>query len=179
MGTPPFRLGSSMIKLNHTRQSGFTLIELLMVVAIIGILAAIAIPNLLTAINRARQKRTISAMRNIATAWEARALDTDGYTAAGVTFAWPAVSLAHADVTAILTPDYLKAVPDEDGWGNLYQFSIDGATNSQVYAIRSAAYRGEFEGDTYEVGLTSKLECDIVYSNGTFIRYPQEGMGNN
>ena len=69
-----------MIKRN---QKGFTLIELLIVVAIIGILAAIAIPNLLTAMQRAKQKRTMADMRTIATAWEARATDINTYNAAG------------------------------------------------------------------------------------------------
>src|SRR5437660_10789719 len=65
------------------KQKGFTLIELLIVVAIIGILAAIAIPNLLTAMQRSKQKRTMADMRTIATAWEARATDLNKYNAAG------------------------------------------------------------------------------------------------
>ena len=150
-----------------------------MVVAIIGILAAIAIPNLLTAINRAKQKRTISAIRNIATAWETRAIDGSGYTAAGATFAWPGVDLGYDGLTAILSPDYLKTVPDEDGWGTPFDFGASAESGAQVYAIRSAAYDKVFDGDSYEVGLTSSMNCDIVYSNGNFISYPQQGMGSN
>ena len=58
---------------------GFTLIELLIVVAIIGIIAAIAIPNLLNAIDRGKQKRTMADMRSIGTAMESFAVDNNVY----------------------------------------------------------------------------------------------------
>jgi prepilin-type N-terminal cleavage/methylation domain-containing protein len=58
---------------------GFTLIELLIVVAIIAILAAIAVPNLLEAQVRAKVSRSKSDMRTIATGLEAYKTDNTHY----------------------------------------------------------------------------------------------------
>jgi len=55
--------------------AGFTLIELLIVVAIIAILAAIAVPNFLEAQIRAKVSRALSDMRTIATGLETYAVD--------------------------------------------------------------------------------------------------------
>jgi prepilin-type N-terminal cleavage/methylation domain-containing protein len=59
---------------------GFTLIELLIVVAIIAILAAIAVPNFLEAQTRAKVSRVKSDLRTVATAMEAYAVDFNALT---------------------------------------------------------------------------------------------------
>ena len=64
-------------------QKGFTLIELLIVVAIIGIIAAILIPNLLDALQKAKQKATVADVRNIGTAWYSWMTDQASASAAG------------------------------------------------------------------------------------------------
>lgn len=58
---------------------GFTLIELLIVVAIIAILAAIAVPNFLEAQVRAKVTRCKNDMRSLATAMEAYRIDNSKY----------------------------------------------------------------------------------------------------
>jgi prepilin-type N-terminal cleavage/methylation domain-containing protein len=60
-------------------QKGFTLIELLIVVAIIAILAAIAVPNFLEAQTRSKISRVRADMRSLATAMEAYFSDHNEY----------------------------------------------------------------------------------------------------
>lgn len=60
-------------------RKGFTLIELLIVVAIIAILAAIAVPNFLEAQTRAKISRTYADLRTYATACESYHIDHNKY----------------------------------------------------------------------------------------------------
>ena len=60
-------------------RKGFTLIELLIVVAIIAILAAIAVPNFLEAQTRAKVSRVKSDIRSLATAVETYFIDAGKY----------------------------------------------------------------------------------------------------
>ena len=147
---------------------GFTLVELLIIVAIIGILSGIAVVLYGVALNRARQKRTAADMRTIATAWEERAADTSSYLISGYTF--PTEAIAFTELNAELIPTYARQIPEFDGWGHRFEFAA-GPEKSE-WAIRSRGRDGLVDGDEYEPGLTDSPDCDMVFANGTFLRYP-------
>ena len=158
------------------RSKGFTIVELLIVVAVIAILAAIAIPNLLMALQRARQKRTMATMRNIATAWEARATDVSKYNAAGLAVDGMSQIVTMDDLEMALQPTYIKALPRQDGWNRDFQGVTEapwnGSPQAQRYAIISSARDGVVETSP-TLGATSDYDCDIIYSNGLFLQYPE------
>lgn len=68
---------------------GFTLIELLIVVAIIGILAAIAVPNFLNAQTRAKIAKVQGDFKALATALEMYRLDNGRYISRAYNISWP------------------------------------------------------------------------------------------
>ena len=151
-------------------------------VAIIGIIAAIAIANYLNALQRTKQKRTMADMRSIAIAWEARAVDTKAYNAAAAPFNVPPNTIAYSDLTTMLGPTYMRNIPRTDAWGWALDFSADqpiGASQqAAVYCIRSPGRDGQFIGNGYTPGPTTSFDCDIVYSGGAFVVWPEGTQGH-
>jgi len=143
-------------------QAGFTLIELLIVVAIIGLIAALAMPNLMSALQRAKQTKTIADIKSIGSALENYAVDNNVYPK-GLTNADAGV------VAGFVSPLYLRKVPPADGWNNPWH--IETSANGTLYTITS--YGRDGQPGPVNGGPTGGLDCDIVYTNGSFYQWPQ------
>ena len=149
------------------KQKGFTLIELLIVVAIIGIIAAIAIPNLLNAIDRGKQKRSMADLRSVGTSVEEYAIDNSFYPNVA-----SEADIAGSALETSVEPIYIRNVPTADGWGWQMRYVSD----TTIYTVGSLAKDGSGGGSLTVSGgggPTTDFDCDIVFSAGSFIQWPE------
>jgi prepilin-type N-terminal cleavage/methylation domain-containing protein len=154
------------------KTKGFTLIELLIVIAIIGIVAAIAIPNLLTALQKSKLKATIGDMKSIGTAIESYMTDNSMAPGGGD------FNLI-ADISIFLAPFYIKVIPDRDAWNGFLNYESGALGLNQLrYSIISYGRGGVSNGvninnNGYIITSLEDFENDLCFSNGVFTQAPK------
>ena len=168
-----------MLKI-HNRQRGFTLIELLIVVAIIGIIAAILIPNFLDALHKGRQKRSMGDLRQMGLALGMFWTDNGGAAAAGQSGGtWTesdwAGTASIQDLKDALVPDYSATIPEQDAWGHdlVYAIELDNPPRTR-YALMISPGRDGAQNNVTETGTfdPTDFDQDIVWGDGSFLRAP-------
>lgn len=166
---------------------GFTLIELLIVVAIIGILAVLLVPNAITAIQKAKQKSTMKSIATIGTAVADYITDNGNAPASSGTYS------AGDEFYSALSPFYIRVLPENDEWGT--PFNVWCNENATEYGI-SDPLDGDFlissfgrggaqedwnfldtdpEAGRFVVNEMEDFTYDLVSFSGSWIRAPKTG----
>lgn len=170
---------------------GFTLIEVLIVVAIIGILAVLLIPNAITAIQKSKQKSTMKDIVAIATAASDYVSDNGEWT-----IVQSGDINSSSEFVQAITPFHIKICPVLDYWGEPYKvylgnqaairsiaaddvgpddfviesYGRDGVSDGWVYDPTST------EDDYYTVDNWPAFKFDMVNWQGSWLRAPRVAL---
>ncbi len=140
-------------------KKGFTLIELLVVIVVIGILAAIAIPAFMNAMENAKRKATMGDLRNYGNALGMYYTENNAY---------PPDTNNINDLYNQLVPYAVSNINTKDSWRN--DFAYDSGFDD--YTVKSNGKDGipalawDPSDDT---AVYDDYNLDILYSNGTFV----------
>jgi prepilin-type N-terminal cleavage/methylation domain-containing protein len=153
------------MKHNRSKELGFTLIELLVVIVIIGILAAIALPNFIKARNKAREAEVKSNIHAIQIALERYAVDSGGV--------YPSFSIG-AERDFNLIKGYIEKY--YGGGNDVSQFPVAGVT---PFALTADATKEIIPGSRIRISMDPMIQFGYLseYPTNPFSRR-DTGMWN-
>ena len=142
------------------------LLALLVIVLVPAV--SIVVPNVMNARERGKQKRTMSAMRSIATGCESYSIDNNQYPNFPV-----ATTQGFDELMRLLEPTYGKEIVRVDGWGTQFIYQ---STKSEYTITSFGADRlpdsVSSPGTIHPNGGTRHFNADIIFSTGSFTQFP-------
>ncbi len=173
--------------LKRHRHHGFSIVELVLVILIIGLIASIMIPNLIDAIHKAKQRRTMGEMRLIGTAWMSWYTDHNSAASAGANQTYSVENFeakSYEEVYGYLHPSdtffYLQEVPNSDAWGSGLTFYLNSEVGTDRKMLLCAAARDDiFETCDGKADIPigpfigTDFDQDIIWADGYLLRWPE------
>ena len=144
----------------YSTSRGFSLVELLIVCAVIALIVAIAIPNLVNAIQRGRQARTMGDLRGLA---NAVAMYQQDYAKFPITGDW----IELREIDSILVA-YMGGYNKTDGWQRSFMYISDG----DDYTLVSYGLNG-IPDEPWTNGPINYFDDDLVIQGGSFVQWPE------
>src|SRR4030043_1616742 len=184
----PMRAHEEKARAMNKQSRGFTLIKVLIVTAIIGILAALFIPQVLAALQKAKQKGTMQDMNGIAKSM------IDYITDKGCAPEQSGPMIPGSSFIEELNPFYLKTMPMIDQWGTAFQVYCGTAIESAGVGGVTASGPDDFiivsfgrdrlktpfdfnpmdpQGSYFELTALPSFNQDLIIWNGSWIHVPK------
>lgn len=142
-------------------KKGFTLIELLVVVLILGILAAMAMPQYFKAVERSRMTEAVTLLSNISAAQQRKYLQTNRYSTT-----YNGLDVAPAGASGATY--YTKGGVTDGTNGNGFGVALSGTTYTDGHAIATREANGASNdaGLNYQYSLIRYYASDLTQCNG-------------
>ena len=142
-------------------------------VCVLGIVAAIAIPNFLSAAQRAKQKRAMAEMQAVAAACQSYATDNGRFPDTGHGGDSFYSTVEATALAPFLVPNYLPQLPQKDPWEHPYLYGVSADGGEFILICPGADGITKLDAIPKEHVATHCFEDDIVWEDSGFIQSPE------